>query len=239
MISSMTDVTIDTPQGAMPAAVAEPAGDPKGGIVVVQEAFGLTDHIRDVTQRLAEAGWLAIAPAMFHRSGAPVFEYGGDMKELAPVFMALTAEGIDNDLAGAIGHLAEHGIPAERTGVVGFCMGGTVALHAAVRFPLGAAVTFYGGGVAEGRFGLPSLAEQAPSLQAPWLGLYGDLDHGIPVDQVEDLRAAAATAAVETEIVRYAEADHGFNCDARPSHHPESAADAWSRTLAWFDRHLT
>jgi carboxymethylenebutenolidase len=117
-------------------------------------------------------------------------------------------------------------------------MGGTVALHAATAFPLGAAVSFYGGGVAEGRFGMAPLVEQAPHLQAPWLGLYGDLDHGIPVDQVEALRAAAATAPVATDLVRYAEADHGFNCDARDSYHAASAADAWSRTLAWFDRHL-
>jgi carboxymethylenebutenolidase len=238
MISSMTDVPIETPDGTMPAAVAEPTGTPKGGIVVIQEAFGLTDHIRDITQRLADAGWLAIAPAMFHRSGSPTFEYGGDMKALMPVFQALTAEGVDSDVAAAIGHLAERGIPAARTGIVGFCMGGTVALHAATAFPLGAAVSFYGGGVAEGRFGMAPLVEQAPHLQAPWLGLYGDLDHGIPVDQVEALRAAAATAPVATDLVRYAEADHGFNCDARDSYHAASAADAWSRTLAWFDRHL-
>jgi carboxymethylenebutenolidase len=235
----MSDVTIDTPHGPMPAAVAEPAGEPKGGIVVIQEAFGLNDHIRDVARRLAVAGWLAVAPAMFHRSGAPTFEYDGDMKDLWPVFQALTAEGIENDVAGAISLLAERGIPSERCGIVGFCMGGTVALHAAATFPLGAAVTFYGGGVAEGRFGLRSLVDAAPDLRAPWLGLYGDLDHGIPVDQVEALRAAAATASVETEVVRYAEADHGFNCDVRASHHAESAADAWSRTLDWFERHLT
>ena len=235
----MTDVTIETPDGSMPAAVAEPAGEAKGGIVVIQEAFGLTDHIVDITRRLADAGWLAVAPAMFHRSGSPTFEYGGDMKLLGPVFMALTAEGIHNDVAGALGYLAEQGIPAERTGIIGFCMGGTVALNAATAFPLGAAVTFYGGGVAEGRWGMAPLVEQATSLRAPWLGLYGDLDHGIPVDQVEDLRAATATSPVETEVVRYADADHGFNCDARPSYHPASAADAWSRTLAWFDRHLT
>ncbi|MCU1487909.1 MAG: hypothetical protein JWN67_4655 [Actinomycetia bacterium] len=238
MISSMSDVTIETPDGAMPAAVAEPSGEPKGGVVVIQEAFGLTDHIRDITRRLADAGWLAVAPAMFHRSGSPTFEYGGDMKLLMPVFQALTVEGIDNDVAGALALLAERGIPTERTGIVGFCMGGTVALHAATTFPFGAAVTFYGGGVAEGRFGMAPLVEQVTDLRAPWLGLYGDLDHGIPVDQVEALRAAAAGAPVETEVVRYAEADHGFNCDARDSYHPESAADAWARTLAWFDRHL-
>jgi carboxymethylenebutenolidase len=235
----MTDVSIDTPQGAMPAAVARPEGEPKGGVIVVQEAFGLTDHIRSVAQRLADAGWLAVAPALFHRSGSPVFAYDGGWEKLGPVFQSLTAEGIDNDVAGALGWLAGEGIPAERTGIVGFCMGGTVALHAATTFPLGAAVTFYGGGVAEGRWGFAPLVEEATSLRAPWLGLYGDLDKGIPVDDVEALRAAAATADVDTEVVRYADADHGFNCDDRDVHHPASAADAWARTLAWFDRHLS
>ena len=238
MIAPMTDVTIDTPDGPMPLAVAEPAGEPRGGVVVIQEAFGLTDHIRDLAERLAAAGWLAVAPALFHRSGSPVFAYDGGMKALGPVFQSLTASGIDDDLGATLGYLAGRGIPSERTGVVGFCMGGTVALHAAAAFPLGAAVTFYGGGVVEGRWGLPSLLEQAPTLGAPWLGLYGDLDGGIPVEQVEDLRRAAATASVPTEVVRYPEAEHGFNCDARASHHAPSAADAWARTLAWFDEHL-
>ncbi|MCU1377305.1 MAG: hypothetical protein JWN29_288 [Acidimicrobiales bacterium] len=238
MISPMR-VTIDTPDGAMPAAVAEPAGEPRGAVVVIQEAFGLTDHIEDVARRLADVGWLAVAPALFHRSGSPVFEYGSDFKDLLPVFSALNAEGIAADLEATIGYLSGRGVPSERIGIVGFCMGGTVALHAASRYPLGAAVTFYGGGVAEGRFGLAPLVEQATALQAPWLGLYGDLDKGIPVEQVEALRQAAATAPVDTEVVRYAEADHGFNCDARESYHADSAADAWTRTLAWFDKHLT
>jgi carboxymethylenebutenolidase len=107
-----------------------------------------------------------------------------------------------------------------------------------VRRPLGAAVTFYGGGVAEGRFGLPAAVDVASRLQAPWLGLYGDRDKGIPVEQVEALRAAAAEAPVPTEIVRYPDAGHGFNCADRASFHPPSAADAWARTLAFFDHHL-
>lgn len=234
----VTAVTIDTPDGPMPAALAEPAGTPKGAVVVIQEAFGLTDHIVDVTHRVAGAGWLAVAPALFHRTGSPTFDYGGDLAALLPVLQSMTAEGIDADLRAALDLLAGRGVEPAATGIVGFCMGGSIALHAATALPFGAAVTFYGGGVAEGRFGLPALVDVAPRLRAPWLGLYGDLDTGIPVDQVEALRAAAATAPVETEVVRYAEAEHGFNCDARPSHHPASAADAWARALAWFDRHL-
>jgi carboxymethylenebutenolidase len=235
----MRDVTIETPQGDMPLAVAEPAGEARGGVVVIQEAFGVNDHIRDIARRLADAGYLAVAPAMFHRDGSPTFPYDGDLKALMPIFQSLTADTVDNDVAAAVGWLTEQGIPMGRMGIVGFCMGGTVALHSATVHPFGASVTFYGGGVTEGRFGMAPLVEQAPALLAPWLGLYGDEDKGIPVEQVEALRAAAATAAVETEVVRYAGADHGFNCDVRASHHAESAADAWARTLAWFERHLS
>lgn len=232
-----TTIEITTADGTMPAALAEPSGTPTGGIVVIQEAFGLTDHIVDVTRRLADAGWLAIAPALFHRQGSPVFDYG-DYEKMFPVFKELSADGVNMDVDATIADLARRGIPSERTGIVGFCMGGTVTMQAAARLPLGAAVTFYGGGVAEGRFGFPSCLDIAADLRTPWLGLYGDLDKGIPVDDVEALRVAAKQAKAETEIVRYPEADHGFNCDARESYHPPSAADAWSRTLAWFDRHL-
>ena len=240
----MADVTtttfeLDTPDGPMPAFAAAPDGDaPRGGVVVVQEAFGLTGHIESVARRIAQEGYVAVAPALFHRQGSPVFAYDGDRSELMPAIMALTAEGIAADVDAALAHLADQGFPSELQGIVGFCMGGTVTFATAARTAIGAAVTFYGGGVAEGRFGFPSLVDQASDLKTPWLGLYGDLDQGIPVDDVEALRAAVADAPVEAEVVRYAEADHGFNCDERASFHPESAADAWSRMLAFFAAHL-
>jgi carboxymethylenebutenolidase len=217
---------------------ARPDGEPRGGVVVVQEAFGVTDHIKEVARRLAGDGWLAVAPALFHRQGSPVLDYD-DLASVRPVMGGLTAGGITVDLAAAQAHLEAAGLALSRTGVVGFCMGGSVTLYAGTLRPLGAAVTFYGGGVTQGRFGLPPLVEQAPNLATPWLGLYGDLDEGIPVDDVERLRAAAARAPVETSIVRYAEADHGFNCDDRPAvYNATAAADAWQRTLAFFGAHL-
>jgi len=104
--------------------------------------------------------------------------------------------------------------------------------------PLGAAGTFYGGGVTQGRFGLPSLVDLAPQLQTPWLGQFGDLDRGIPVADVEALRAATSPLGVPAGIFRYADADHGFHCDGRPAvFHPAAAALAWERTLAWMDQH--
>ncbi|HEY5014917.1 MAG TPA: dienelactone hydrolase family protein [Acidimicrobiia bacterium] len=222
----------------MSAYLATPDGEARAAVVVVQEAFGVTPHIESICRRLAEVGYVAIAPALFHRVGSPVLEYG-DFEAVRPAMTSLTAGGIGTDLDAVFADLGTRGFPEQRTAIVGFCMGGTVALFAATQWPLAAAVTFYGGGVAQGRFGFPSLLDLAPELRSPWLGLYGDLDQGIPVDEVEALRRVAAKAAVPTEIVRYAEAGHGFNCNDRPdAYHEASAADAWQRTLAWFDRHL-
>jgi carboxymethylenebutenolidase len=221
-----------------PLSIHEPEDTPRGAIVVVQEAFGVNGHIEDVTQRLADKGWLAVAPHLFHRTGDPELGYE-DMAQVMPHMKALTAETVLDDIDTALAHIAKAGISVERTGVVGFCMGGTVALITAVRRDVGAAVTFYGGGVAEGRFGFGSLIEEATGLRAPWLGLYGDLDQGIPIDDVERLRAAAASSGQPTEVVRYADAGHGFNCDRRSSYEPASAQDAWRRTLDWFTQHLS
>jgi carboxymethylenebutenolidase len=234
-MATSTEITIDTDDGAMPAFEALPDSEPRGAIVVVQEAFGVTTHICDVARRLADDGWRAIAPAFFHRQGSPVFAYD-DFAAVMPVMGQLSAEGSGMDLEASLDHL---GTANEQTGIVGFCMGGTLSFYAATLRPLGAAVTFYGGGVREGRFGLPSLIELAPSLKTPWFGAYGDRDGGIAVDDVEALRVAASKAPVETEIVRYADAEHGFNCDDRPAvYNPEAAADAWTRALAFFDAHL-
>ncbi len=231
-------ISIETSDGAMPAFEASPGLDAKGGIVVVQEAFGVTAHIEQICTRLAEAGWHAVAPAFFHRQGSPVLSYD-DMAAVMPVMKELNSDGIKTDLLASFGHLNDAGFTAAKTGVVGFCMGGSVTFYAATLRPLGAAVTFYGGGVSEGRFGLPSLIEQAPHLQTPWLGLYGELDKGIPSGDVDELRKVAAVAGVPTEVVQYPDADHGFNCNDRPAvFNPTAAAAAWERTLNWFNRYV-
>ncbi len=220
-----------------PLSIHAPEGEPLGGLIVVQEAFGVNAHIEDVCGRFAAAGWLAAAPHLFHRTGDPQFGYD-DFAPVMPHFQQLTAEGILDDIDAALAHFDTAGMPAAKVGIVGFCMGGTVALSAATVRPFGAAVTFYGGGVATGRFGFPSLIDAAPQLRAPWLGLFGDRDTGIPVEDVEQLRVAAASAPVVTEIVRYPEAGHGFHCDQRADYHAESARDAWARTIRWFSAHL-
>jgi carboxymethylenebutenolidase len=207
-------------------------------IVVVQEAFGVNDHIRDVTERFAAAGYFAVAPELFHRDGSIEVAYD-NFKSAMGALGNLSREGIEFDMRATIAYLNERGFERENIGVVGYCMGGTVALFVDTLDLVGAAVTFYGGGVAAGRFGFPSLVELAPTLKAPWLGLYGDLDQGIPVEQVEQLRSAAATSNVATEIVRYADAEHGFHCDAREGSFNEQASkDAAARAYAFFDAHL-
>ncbi|WP_370181782.1 dienelactone hydrolase family protein [Rhodococcus wratislaviensis] len=221
-----------------PLTSITPEGPVRGGVVVIQEAFGVTGHIVDVCRRFAAAGYHAVAPHLFHRSGDPVLEYD-DMKSAMSLIGELTAAHIGEDVDGAVAALSAASIDRRNTAIVGFCMGGTVALHTATRLDLGAAVSFYGGGVAKGRFGYPSQLDVAGQLGTPWLGLFGDRDKGIPTAEVEELRAAVAHAPVDTEIVRYAEAEHGFHCDDRPAVYNEAAArDGWARTLQWFGTHV-
>lgn len=230
-------IRLDTADGPMTAYVATPAGPPRGGVVVVQEAFGLTGHIHRVVDALATSGFLALAPALFHRCEDQIFGYS-DYEKLGPVIMTLDLASITMDIDAALGELTRLGQPASSQGIIGFCLGGSVTLATAARLELGAAVTFYGGGISEGRFGLESGLTSGAELRTPWLGLYGDLDAHIPCDEVEQLRAVAASASVPTEVVRYAEADHGFHCDERPSFHAESSSDAWSRTIAFLGANL-
>jgi carboxymethylenebutenolidase len=238
----MTDATtkthIATTSGRMPLSVARPDGDPRGAVLVVQEAFGVNDHIEDVARRFAAEGYLAVAPHLFYRTEPGELPYT-DFERILPHARALTAEGILDDVDATLGWLDDAGLPVARTAIVGFCMGGSIALFVGAQRALGAAVTFYGGGVAEARFGMPPLVDVAGDLQTPWLGLYGDADKGIPVEQVEQLRTAAGKAPVDTELVRYPGADHGFHCDARPNNYNEKAArDAWQRALGWIGPRL-
>jgi carboxymethylenebutenolidase len=213
--------------------------DSPRAVIVLQEAFGVNHHIRDVADRFSDEGYLAVAPQLFHRDGSPEVPYD-DFQAAMPYMANLTRQGLTNDLNATTDFLATLGFHAPNIAAVGFCMGGTVSFFAATLGTIGAAASFYGGGVATGRFGLPPLIELAADLQSPWLGLYGDLDQGIPVDQVEALRAATKSTSVDTAIVRYADGKHGFHCDARPDAYNEvAAADAYARALAFFAEHLS
>ncbi|MDO8733315.1 MAG: dienelactone hydrolase family protein [Actinomycetota bacterium] len=222
-----------------PLTIRKPEGTPKGGVIVIMEAFGVTDHIVDVCQRLADAGYLAVAPDLFHRKGENVIVAYDDIPTAIEVMQSVTPAGAAEDVDDAANYLVSEGLLLNQIGIVGFCMGGTVSYHSAVRLPLGAAVTFYGGGIAAPRMGYESFIDEVPKLQTPWLGLFGDLDRGIPVADLEELRIAGGKVATELEIVRFADADHGFHCPDRPAvFHQESSDAAWKLAVAWFDSHL-
>jgi carboxymethylenebutenolidase len=207
-------------------------------LIVLQEAFGVNAHIRDVADRLGDAGYFVVAPHLFHRNGSPEIAYD-DFDRVMPLMADLTVEGLTNDLDATTDFLQSLGFGPASVGVVGFCMGGTVALYTATLARVGAAISFYGGGLTKGRFGLPPLLELATALKAPWLGLFGDLDTSIASDDVEALRSVLAAVPVTTEIVRYPDAEHGFHCDARPAVYNDVAArDAYQRTLDFFGEQL-
>jgi carboxymethylenebutenolidase len=143
-------VTLDVGDGVMAMYEAEPAVVVRGGVIVVQEAFGVNEHIESVCRRFAAEGFRAVAPHLFHRSGDPILDYS-DIAAVMPHIEALPQAGLTADVDATLDYLASAGTEAAQTGVVGFCMGGTVAYVVAAQRAIGAAVTFYGGGVAQGR----------------------------------------------------------------------------------------
>jgi len=230
---------LEVPGGTMPVYEALPEGTPRGAVIVIQEAFGVNPHIEDVTRRFATAGYHAVAPHLFHRTGSPAYGYD-DFSEVMPHMMALSDTDMVTDVEGAVAYLHAAGWADRQIGIVGFCMGGRVTFLVAGHLALGAGVGFYGGGIVEGRSeALPSLLPLVTGMRTPWLGLFGDADGGIPVEEVERLRDELnAGADVDTAIVRYPDAEHGFHCDARPSYNEAAATDGWARTLTWLDDHL-
>jgi len=233
--------SVATPDGAMDLYEASPDGAAKGAVIVIQEAFGVNEHIRDVTRRLAGGGYHAVAPAIFHRAGGgAIDDYDNvDFNEMLKLFEGVSDDAVLADVDAALDALRREGFADSNIGIVGFCFGGRVTFLVSARRALGAGVTFYGGGiVTPGHFSFPTLIDEAQSLRTPWLGLFGDEDGGIPVEDVERLRAAVAAAPVDTEVVRYPGAGHGFHCDVRSAYHEASAKDGWARALAWFDGHL-
>ena len=243
MVSHMETRTVqlETPDGTMATYEAIPGSTerPKrGAVVVIQEAFGVNAHIEDVTRRFATAGYHAMAPHLFHRTGDPAFGYD-DFSVVIEHMGALDDAAILSDIRAAVGHLQSDSWSPDQVGVVGFCMGGRASFLAAGSLELGAAVGFYGGAIVTPRSDrVGSLLHLIPNMRTPWLGLFGDEDQSIPVEDVERLRGELDQAPVETDVVRYPGAEHGFHCDARPSYAPTAAADGWRRTLEWFDRHL-
>jgi carboxymethylenebutenolidase len=234
----MRTQTIELPTVDGPMKLYEAIPDsPRAAVVVIQEAYGVNDYIERVARDLAAEGYHAVAPHLFHRSGVEIVQYG-DMQKAIEMIMTLSDDSELTDVDASLDHLRSAGFADRAIGIVGFCMGGRVTFLACARRAIGAGVGFYGGAIVGG---WPPMfaALDGEALQAPWLGLFGDQDPSIPVENVEKLRSSLVSSPVETEIVRYPDAGHGFHSEPRPaSFHAQSAADAWRRTIDWFARHL-
>jgi carboxymethylenebutenolidase len=212
-----------------PISVAAPESTVRGGIVVEPDARGVTDTVWQLAAGLASEGWLAVIPHLYHRDGVDVVPEGCEDDEAAVRWYVqrLTAQSVQADTDAAFRWLARRGVTTDRIGVVGFGLGGAVALMIATQRDLGAAVTVGGIGVMQPVAAtLPALVDIAPDLRCPWLGIYG-WDGGVPEEEIHKLRDAAHSAHVATDLVhcRY---------DADKSVAPE----AWARTLNWFGSHL-
>ena len=203
---------------------ADPAGTPKGGMVVIQEIFGVNHHIRVMCDRFAEAGYAAVAPAVFDRF-APNFECGYTPDEIAHARSLLGSLNWDNmmaDITAAVADLKSAG----PVGIVGYCMGGTAAFLAACRVPgLSAAVAYYGGQIAK-------FADEKP--KCPLQMHFGEKDESIPMDVVATIKAKQPQA----EAYTYPDAPHGFSCDDRAAYRKQASDLAWSRTQEFLAKHM-
>jgi carboxymethylenebutenolidase len=230
-MSMGTMIELKSADGTLvPAYEARPTGTPKGAVVVIQEIFGVNSHIRNVADGYAAEGYVALAPAAFHRV-KPGVELGyaeADMGEgfgYKTAVEALPAPGVMQDIQAAIDHVAK--VSGGKVGIVGYCWGGLLTWRAACTLTgLSAAAPYYGGGVT-------TEAEMARHPQVPVLAHFAEEDKWIPLDTVE----AFKTAHPEVEVQTYA-AHHGFNCDQRGAWHAPSAQLARERTLAFFAKHL-
>ena len=219
------------PNGAphpLPAYVARPAGHGRHPcVIVVNEIFGVHDYIKDICRRLARAGYVAIAPEFFYRSGVNLPAMT-DTKQIIPVVQQAGVEQVDGDVRATSGWLKRQPFAkAQAIGITGFCWGGAVVWRSAMIDPdICAGVAWYGQ--------LKTLIPRAAELHAPVLGLYGALDQGIPQTDVEAMRAALKAAGKKAEIVVYPDAPHGFHADYRDSYREADAKDGWQRLLRHF-----
>jgi carboxymethylenebutenolidase len=204
-------------------------------VLVVQEIFGVHEHIRDVVRRLAKLGYLAVAPELYHRQGDPA-QYT-DIDELREKIVSrVPDEQVMADLDVAYAWARANGGDGSRLGITGFCWGGRITwLYAAHQPRLKAAAAWYG------RITGPTSPLQprhpldvADELKAPVLGLYGGQDSGIPLEHVEQLRARLRQVRSASQVWVYPEAPHAFFADYRASYRPDAAEDGWQRLKDWF-----
>jgi carboxymethylenebutenolidase len=211
----------------MRAWVARPENKPRRGLLVFQEAFGVNAHIREVTERFADAGFSAISPELYHRT-APGFDGKySDFATVMPHMQALTEQGLEEDVRAAFGWLEREKV-ADNAAAVGYCLGGRVAFLANSVVPLKAAASYYGGHI-------PPLLGRAGRLSGPMLFFWGGRDQHISEEQRKAVVQGVREADKVFVDVVFSDADHGFFCDACPSYQAAAAAQAWSLTQAFFD----
>jgi carboxymethylenebutenolidase len=231
------EVKIPVADGEIPAYRAMPAtGGPFPVVLVVQEIFGVHEHIKDVCRRFAKQGYCAVAPELYARQG-DVSKYTDYKQIFAEVVSKVPDAQVMSDLDAAVAWAARTGSgDTARVGVTGFCWGGRITwLYAAHSATLKAGVAWYGRLVGAATPLQPKYPiDVAAELKAPVLGLYGGQDQGIPLADVEKMRAALAAAKQPSEIHVYPDAPHGFHADYRPSFREGDARDAWRRCLEWF-----
>lgn len=230
------DLTIDS-------YLATPTGEGKfPGVIVIQEIFGVNDHIRDVTRRLAQQGYLAIAPAIYQRQ-APGFETGYTPEDITigRLYKNQTqASELLSDMQATIDYL--HSLPQVKptgVGCIGFCFGGHVAYLAATLEDIQATASFYGAGISNWTpgNGKPTIT-RTKEIKGTLYAFFGMKDASIPVEQVEEIETALQQYKIPHHIFRYSDADHGFFCDQRASYNPIAAKDAWKQVLELFNSTL-
>lgn len=232
-------VEIPTADRMIPGYAAAPAsGGPFPVVLVVQEIFGVHEHIKDVCRRLAKLGWLAVAPELYARQG-DVSQLKDFSEIISKVVSKVPDEQVMADLDATVAWAAAHRGDTARLGVTGFCWGGRIVwLYAAHNPKLKAGVAWYGRlDAAKDDLHPANPIDVVGKLGAPVLGLYGGADQGIPNDLVAAMQKKLAEAGKPSEIVLYPDTPHGFHADYRPSYREQEATDGWKRLTEWFRKH--
>ncbi len=237
-------VSIGLDGKTMSAYLARPKDEtPRPAVIVYMEIFGVNSHIRDVADRVAREGYVALAPDFFHRTG-PGVEYGYDeagMNSGIKLLMQLKASEIIADARAAQSFLKRKNfVKGDKLGAMGFCVGGHVTYLTACETDIKAAASFYGGGIAgdKGFGGEPSTIGRTKGITGKIICLYGAKDAHIPMNQVDAVRAELEKQKIRNEVVVYQNADHGFFCDQRASYDKVSADDAWAKVKKLFAEEL-
>jgi carboxymethylenebutenolidase len=234
------EVTIPVPDGKVPAYRAMPAGGgPFPVVLVVQEIFGVHEHIKDICRRLAKLGYLAVAPELYARQG-DVSKIEDIREVLSKVVSKVPDAQVLSDLDATVAWAKGSGKgDTAKLGVTGFCWGGRIVwLYAAHNPDLKAGVAWYGRLVGPPDELHPkNPIDLVAALKAPVLGLYGGADTGIPAESVERMRAALKAAGKPAELVLYPDTPHGFNADYRPTYREAAAEDGWKRMRDWFRKY--